>query len=247
MKKFLVLTVIFAAMFFVISCGGSNNNGDNKGNNSNNEAGNNEGENNNGDSNNDDSNNGENNNGDSNNDDSNNDDSNNDDNNGSNNEAENSDCTKITPKWTKLYDEEIYESFDIMGSYIPQTGNNPDFGDMIIFYVGGYAEQPENEYDFSSTLNAGVQVFEGWHESTEEDEEGEHDNQWDRAYIAVSGKVKIENFNRDSENDGNYHLSISFQNVRLQEATIDRENEDATWTMVKDGACLFIESSSFEK
>ena len=152
---------------------------------------------------------------------------------------DNSSCTKITPKWTGVDDEEIYDEIVIYGTYTPQTGTNPDYGDTIYFYVE-YEDDPKNEYDFASTIDAGVQVLEGLRES--DYEETGHDNEWDRAYIAVSGKVQINNF--DAENK---HFSVSLQNVKLMEATLNREDEDGTWTMVKDGACLVIESSSFEQ
>ena len=238
MKRFLVCAVLSAVMFFMISCGGSdsNNNKDN-GNRGNIE------ENNNGNGNTEENGNGENteeNNNDNGNTEENGNGENTEENNNDNgNTEDNSGCTKITPKWTGVDDEEIYDEIVIYGSYTPQTGTNPDYGDTIYFYVE-YEDDPKNEYDFASTIDAGVQVLEGLRES--DYEETGHDNEWDRAYIAVSGKVQINNF--DAENK---HFSVSLQNVKLMEATLNREDEDGTWTMVKDGACLVIESSSFEQ
>ena len=126
---------------------------------------------------------------------------------------DNSGCTKITPKWTDVDDEEIYDEIVIYGTYTPQTGTNPDYGDTIYFYVE-YENDPKNEYDFASTIDAGVQVLEGLRES--DYEETGHDNEWDRAYIAVSGKAQINNF--DAENK---HFSVSLQNVKLMEASAD--------------------------
>jgi len=218
MKKFLVLTAIFAAMFFVISCGGSdNNNDDNKGNNSNNEEGNNEEGNNEGEN-----------------------------NNGENNEAENnSDCTKITVKWSEAVfgdeDEEEYEEFYMFGSYVPRTGTNPEYEDFIEFAMEPLVEA-NKEYDFASTNNPKLYILEDLHPSTEEEyAETEHDNQWSGAYLAVSGKVKINSFDMENKN-----VSLSFTNVKLLPAKIDRETQ--VWTLTGDESkCLFIESSSFEK
>ena len=164
---------------------------------------------------------------------------------------DNSRCKKITPKWNETnYDYEYDEDDETLasgelslgGTYSPKTGTNPDYGDEI-WFVMEYSGQPKNEYDFASTANAGVYVYEGLRETTEEEyEETGREQAWDRAYIAVSGKVKINSLDVINE-----HASVSFQNVRLQEATINRDNEDAQWTMVEDGACLVIESASFEQ
>ena len=180
MKKFLVCAAVFAAMFLMVSCGGSD----------------------------------------------------------SGSTEDNSDCIKITPKWNAVYLDEGYQIL-LEGSYYPSTGVNPNYSDVIYFYVN-YSGEPKNEYNLSSTIDAGVDVLEGWRESNYE--ETGHDNDWNRAYISVSGKVKISNYDYD-----NQHISVSLQNVRLQEATIDRDSEDAQWTIVRDGACLVIESSSFEQ
>lgn len=179
MKKFLVCAAVFAAMFLMVSCGGSD----------------------------------------------------------SGSTEDNSDCIKITPKWNAVYLDT--EQILLEGSYYPSTGVNPNYSDVIYFYVN-HSGEPKNEYNLSSTIDAGVNVLEGWRES--DYEETGHDNDWNRAYISVSGKVKISNYDYD-----NQHFSVSLQNVRLQEATIDRDSEDAQWTIVRDGACLVIESSSLEK
>lgn len=218
MKKFLVLTAIFAAMFFVISCGGSdNNNDDNKGNNSNNEEGNNEEGNNEGEN-----------------------------NEAENNEAENNnDCTKITVKWSEAVfgdeDEEEYEEFYMYGSYVPRSGTNPEYDDIIEFGMEPLVEA-NKEYDFASTNNPKLYILEDFHPSTEEESaETEYDNQWNGAYLAVSGKVKINSLDMENKN-----VSLSFTNVKLLPAKIDRETQ--VWTLTGDDSkCLFIESSSFEK
>ena len=232
MKKFLVLTAIFAAMFLVISCGGS----DDKSNSSNNnpkyhcedgdsyfESGDNfwelyeECE------------------------------------NGCNratgkcNEKSNEGqgyCTKITPKWSNAgFDDEDEEflMFYMFGSYTPRTGINSEYSDIIEFVLLSPVEA-NKEYDFASTINPQLYILEDWHESTEEEyEETEHDNQWNGAYLAVSGKVKVNGF--DAENG---HISLSFTNVKLFPAKVDRET--STWTLTGDESkCLFIGSSSFEK
>lgn len=217
MKKFLVLTAIFAAMFLVISCGGSDSDDDNKGNNSNNEEGNSE--------------------------EGNSEEGNNE---GENNEAENNnDCTKITLKWSEAVfgdeDEEEYEEFYMYGSYVPRSGTNSEYDDIIEFDMEPLVEA-NKEYDFASTNNPKLYILEDFHPSTEEEfEETEHDNQWNGAYLAVSGKVKINSLDME-----NKHVSLSFKNVKLLPAKIDRETQ--VWTLTGDESkCLFIESSSFEK
>ena len=208
MKKFLVLTAIFAAMFLVISCGGSDSDDDNKGNNgnnSNNEEGNSE---------------------------------------EGNNEAENNnDCTKITVKWNDAIfdDEEDDEEFYMLGSYVPRTGINPEYDDIISFVMEPLVEA-NKEYDFASTNNPELYILEDFHPSTEEEfAETENDNQWNGAYLAVSGTVKINSLDME-----NKHVSLSFTNVKLLPAKIDRETQ--VWTLTGDDSkCLFIESSSFEK
>ena len=208
MKRFLVCAALSAVMFFMVSCGGSDSN-----NNKDNGNGENIEENNNGNGNTEENGNGE----------------NTEENNNDNSSTEdNSGCTKITPKWTEAYydyeyeEEEMAGEFVLAGTYSPKTGTNPDYGDAIDFWIE-YSGEPKNEYDFASTIDAGVYVLEDYHES--DYEETGHDNEWDRAYIAVSGTVTVNDLDVIDQ-----HASISLQNVKLMEATLNREDEDGTWT-----------------
>ena len=147
-----------------------------------------------------------------------------------------SDCIKITPKWSEAGFDDEDEEFYMNGSYTPKTGLKSEYTDSITFVLKLPAEA-NKEYDFAATINPGLYVLEDWHAATD----GQYDNVWEGAYLAVSGQVKVNSI--DAENE---HISLSLKNVKLMPAKMDRENE--VWNLTGDESiCLFVESSSFEK
>lgn len=220
MKKFLVCAAVFTAMFFMISCGGSDN-------------------------------------------------SSTEDNNG--NTEDNSGCTKITPKWTALFSEEDSEEdsvwcqgfdfdwsegidyedvelkegyyFIMNGSYTPKTGSNSAYDDYIGFSMSGVSA-PKDEYDLSSRKNVMVAVYEDLNSESLSEDETLSSDKFSKAYVSVGGTVKIHSFDCK-----NHKISLSLQNVRMEEATptTDKDGQINGYKLTNTGKCLVIESSSFEQ